>query len=302
VGQVETGFTVTGTAEEDNISMHDGNYDTFKEFPLTASSNTVDLIFHFNKPITSSSLFFSLDNNVALPQNISISTPTNGGRGDHVVLAPIRPSNGNIVFPKTTSDVWSVVFSYVQPLRISEIKFNDDSIKVTTRGLRFLAQPGQKYQIYFDADRYVTTSTKEAGDLFSSSGIVYSDSSPAIPNPEYKPADTDKDSVPDRIDNCVSVSNMDQLDEDKNGLGDACEDYDRDGVYNSVDNCRDLPNSSQVDTDADGKGDICDELDNRVGERLPWLPWAGIGLAGLVIGGLFAFTFKHKIPPQNPLN
>jgi hypothetical protein len=92
----------------------------------------------------------------------------------------------------------------------------------------------------------------------------------------------------------VSIANSDQKDEDENGRGDACEDYDRDGVLNANDNCRDIPNVYQQDVEKDGIGDACDSKDNRITERMPWLPWVGIGIAGLVIFGLFAITIKHK--------
>ena len=112
--------------------------------------------------------------------------------GVAIVLAPVRPSQGDIVFPKTTSSVWQVVFDYIQPLRISEMNFNDlSSGKVTTRGLRFLAQPKQSYQIYFDADRYVQSTSKEAGDLFSNNGVIYFKATSSIVNPEYVPVDSD---------------------------------------------------------------------------------------------------------------
>lgn len=296
VNSLETKASLSASGAINSSSlMNDGNYSTFTEFPLTANSNTTDILFNFDKPITASSLSFTLDNYVALPQTISISTPTNSGRGDHVVLAPIHPTNGSVVFPQTTSAVWSIVFNYVQPLRISEIKFNDISTgQSTTRGLRFLAQPKQSYQVYFDADRYVASTSKEAGDLFSNTGVIYSKVTSSILNPEYVPVDSDSDGVSDLTDNCARVSNIDQKDEDGNGLGDACEDYDRDGVFNANDNCPEIPNKAQEDTDKDDIGNVCDDLDNRVTERMPWLPWVGIVIAGLVIVGLFVVVLKHK--------
>lgn len=299
VSETRADISATG-AINSSSSMNDGNYSTYTEFPLTADSNKTEILFNFDKPITASSLSFTLDNYVALPQAISISIPTNSGRGDHVVLAPIHPTNGSVVFPQTTSAIWSVVFDYVQPLRISEIKFNDISSKVMTRGLRFLAHSGQNYQIYFDADRYVQSTNVEAGDLFSSEGIVYGNASSSIPNSSYRPADSDSDSVPDLVDNCVNIANADQKDEDRNGRGDACEDDDRDSVLNIYDNCPQIPNGAQIDTDKDDIGDICDDFENRVTERLSWLPWVGIGFAGLVIFGLFALVLLKKKNDNTP--
>jgi hypothetical protein len=71
--------------------------------------------------------------------------------------------------------------------------------------------------------------------------------------------DDDDDTVPDDTDNCPLVANADQLDTDGNGIGDACEnDFDGDTVPDAEDNCRAVDNPSQADTDADGLGNACD--------------------------------------------
>ena len=95
-------------------------------------------------------------------------------------------------------------------------------------------------------------------------------------------------------DNCVEVSNPDQVDVNGNGRGDACDDFDKDGVVNQKDNCPDYPNMNQKDTDRDGIGDICDDAESRITEAHPWLPWAGMGFSLLVIGGLFLFVLRGK--------
>ncbi len=279
-------------------AINDNNYETFVEFPVIDDTNKAKLTFTFDKAITSSSMYFVLDNFVALPQKVSISADVNGK--DYVVLAPFKPTGNQIIFPKTTSKVWRVTFDYVQPLRITELTWNDLSSNQTAKkGLRFLAQPKNNYQIFFDADRYVDTTDKEMGDLSSNKDIVYVKDSAAIVNARYKPVDSDRDSTPDFSDNCTKIPNSDQLDSNENGRGDACEDYDRDGVVNSVDNCLEIPNSAQLDTDADNIGDVCDSLDNRVTERLPWLPWVGIGVAAIVILGLFILVVKSKLPEND---
>lgn len=49
-------------------------------------------------------------------------------------------------------------------------------------------------------------------------------------------ADSDGDRVSNARDNCVSVSNPDQLDSDADGLGNACDfDYNNDGVVDGTD-------------------------------------------------------------------
>ena len=72
-------------------------------------------------------------------------------------------------------------------------------------------------------------------------------------------ADGDGDGVPDDSDNCPTVSNADQLDQDGDGVGNACDpDQDGDDVDDGDDNCALTPNADQRDTDADNLGDECD--------------------------------------------
>jgi hypothetical protein len=59
--------------------------------------------------------------------------------------------------------------------------------------------------------------------------------------------DTDTDTVPDCIDNCPYVQNLDQTNSDTDGFGDAC------------DNCPPYDNPDQGDEDSDGVGDACDD-------------------------------------------
>lgn len=58
--------------------------------------------------------------------------------------------------------------------------------------------------------------------------------------------DTDKDGMPDGMDNCPKDANPDQLDEDGDKVGDEC------------DACPYLPNAPATDSDGDGLPDACD--------------------------------------------
>jgi len=78
--------------------------------------------------------------------------------------------------------------------------------------------------------------------------------------------DADGDGVPDLDDNCPSVANPGQEDNDGDGDGDACDDdNDNDGVPDVDDNCPFVANPGQENTDGDGLGNACDDDDDDDG-------------------------------------
>jgi len=273
-------------------AMIDKNSQTYTEFLLPNSEQGhIQITLSSTNPITSSSLSMLLDNNVALPNSIEIRAVVNGE--ERIVVANQTMFEQTIRFPKTTSSKWIVSLNFGQPLRISELRLNQDNAKVSsTRAIRFLAQPTHSYRIYFDPDRGVSIPVGESGNLSSAQDVLVLLSYESKSNPAYVLADIDIDGVPDIKDNCVAVLNTDQIDVNNNKRGDACDDFDQDGVMNGKDNCPNIPNADQRDTDADGVGDACDTKDNRITEQHSWLPWAGVGLAAIVLITLFALTAK----------
>ncbi len=84
---------------------------------------------------------------------------------------------------------------------------------------------------------------------------------PAVADPVVPPVDTDvdDDGIVDSRDNCVNVSNANQVNLDADAFGDVCDsDKDGDGVLNDSDNCPLNANADQADTDADSVGNMCD--------------------------------------------
>ena len=78
--------------------------------------------------------------------------------------------------------------------------------------------------------------------------------------------DRDLDTIPDRIDNCPAIANLDQVNADNDTFGDACDiDLDGDGILNTED---DFPNNSDQYLDLDGDGLGHTEDDDNDGDGI----------------------------------
>lgn len=270
----------------------DGDMTTVGEFNIDSDFGQAYINLKYSKPIKSSSLYLNLDNHVALPYSVAINARVDGKWV--TALAKTYVSNSYITFPQRTSDEWRVELSHSQPLKIREMSLVDDNyVEAAGEDVVWLARPGETYKIYTDAAAYTPIRTGESGDLLENKDeIVVATLGQKQTNSTFKEPDDDDDGIPNYRDNCVGLSNPKQEDLDNNKKGDACEDHDRDGVMDSRDNCPEDPNGSQVDTDGDKIGDACDEEESRVTENLPWLPWAGMGFAALVVFGIVVQSLR----------
>jgi len=275
------------------IQLYDGDFSTSVDIPLEDDEGekiSID-VFSQSGPITASSLTVFLDEHVSLPTSVSVIATVDGR--ERRVLFNKEMTSETVYFPETRAEKWEIILSFVQPLRISELalhQIHDNAPGFTA--IRFLAYPNHMYTVYVDPDRYVEYETGESPNFFDEADVLVVGDLSLRNNLSYHPADIDSDGVPDKIDNCVSVPNQDQEDLDRNNKGDACDDFDHDGVINSKDNCPRDTNRDQSDEDADSIGDACDSEEGRITERYTWLPWAGIGFAGVVLIVLFILAIK----------
>jgi hypothetical protein len=278
------------SAEEEALT--DGNTLTYVEYEVpTEGSGTLEIILSAEQTIKSSSLTLSLDRYVALPTYIILKVQN--GEEEKTVLNRTKMESTLITFPETEAKEWILQLEYTQLLRINEIELQQET-EGETQAIRFLAQPETAYTVYFNADRPVNIETGESGNLTKDDGVKILDPIASQENEQYQKEDSDDDGIPDKEDNCVSVANTEQTDEDGNDRGDECDDYDRDGTINGKDNCVNEPNANQADEDGDGIGNTCDSEESRFTEKYPWLPWLGIGVAGAVVLFLFYKTAKEE--------
>ena len=122
-------------------------------------------------------------------------------------------------------------------------------------------------------------------------------------------------------DNCIFLSNPNQLDSDSDTRGDGCDncpmadnffqdDLDLDSVGDACDNCLSIANSAQTDIDDDSEGDHCDTDDGLIltlfsdSLTLEWDLETGFSLWNAYRGSLSALAAAPEsytqVPASNP--
>ncbi len=269
-------------------AMFDDDYNSFSEFKTNGTTlQRSEVVFNVSPKAKVRAMRLVLPEHVALPNYVLIYDDSNA----KVLLARSQVSSNMISFPETYTGQLAVRFEHMQPLRISEIRLVSDSVGASQR-LRFLAEPGHSYKIFALPAYAPHISYPETPNLHDNSRVKTATTGAFQDNPLFVEPDSDSDGVIDMQDNCVNIANPDQKDIDKNGRGDACDDFDSDGVINIKDNCPNTPNVAQVDIDRDGKGDACDKEESRFTEKYPWLIWVGVGALFLMFLGMLTIMLK----------
>ncbi len=237
----------------------------------------------FAEPFEVSQIILHPMKNSFLPDAVSVRA-VSGNRND-LILPEISLTSPMVKFPPVKVEELHLKFRHSKPLILRKLEIvPENPVKEKKFFVRFLARPETDYQVFFNADREVSLPETEKPSLWGDINVLYHPNNVKIkPNPAYVPADKDSDGVPDREDNCVSVSNPEQTDVNGNGKGDACEDFDYDGVVNALDNCPNIPNRAQKDIDLDGRGDVCDDTDSRWAQTQRYLPAVALLVTSSVI-------------------
>jgi hypothetical protein len=280
-------------------SLTDDDVDTSAlfELPLDGRRGSVEVMLSSTgKPIRTSRLILDLDTNVSLPTTVELRAVDSEGK-EMIVVGEMGVGSSLITFPEVEADLFYLTLTYSQPLKLREIVLVQNDVEESAHhGLRFLAQPGEKYAVYFNPDVYIAKPAVESGDLVHAESIRQLGDVRSLfrMNPTFVPADGDGDGIRNELDNCVERANPDQKDQDGNQRGDACDDFDVDDLINAEDNCPNIPNRDQADEDGDEIGDACDTFEDRITERYPWVPWVGMGAAFLVLVILFGLMAVPK--------
>ncbi len=271
-------------------NLIDNNLSTFADFYI--NNDPVYITYNYSEVLKSNSLRLSLAENSVLPDLVTIRAVVGG---KYVVLVNnIKPTGSTINFPVTSSQNWIVEITHSQPLRLSELTFNNTVSTIAKTQIRFLAQPNHRYTLYANSENIFGNGTSYTNrpELKNASGVKDIGTVSLVSNKLFTPSDLDNDGVPDQTDNCKNVANADQKDENSNGVGDLCDDYDRDFIANNIDNCANIPNMDQKDTDGDKIGDLCDEDESRLTEKYPIIVWGGIFFAFIVFAVLLFIAGK----------
>ena len=180
---------------------------------------------------------------------MAVGDLNNDGKQD-IIVADTNGKLYSVSYSNVISILTQTSFKHIEDMDIADVDSDGKNELVV---LKSYPNPISVYKFYGEAltEYTVKTLTGEVGWIGISAGNFKSEVSAQVPAPETEEnrteilTDADSDGIPDtkddfpndfnewsdkdddRIgdnsDNCISISNLDQLDSDENGVGDACE-------------------------------------------------------------------------------
>jgi Thrombospondin type 3 repeat len=272
--------------------MNDGLSNTFTEFDLDSDNGKASFEIDFGEKKYLEGLQISLSNNIINPEFIEI---LGQNLNDQFTIVAKSSYNSFLsYFPPVKASKITVNLFHSQVLRINEVypEFGWGVSKEQAQNeWFFLAIPGNAYKAFvLQGDRF--PEGWKTLDLNLGYEITAARVGELKSNPIFINKDTDSDGITDLKDNCPFIGNQDQIDKDKNSIGDACEDRDLDRIVDAKDNCSNISNYDQNDKDKDGQGDACNSFDNRFLETNTWIVPAVITICSILVIAVFATRLK----------
>jgi hypothetical protein len=293
------GKTLPPLSVTDNTPLIDGNVSSIQYNKIETyinfdpNSETKQVTFDAPSNARYSALNLSLGDNTQIPRTVTIEAILPGSTVWRTILDKSRFQN-QITFPEIQPNLLRITFETPHLLRLSELKWTTTTQQSEEKSqISFWAEEGDSFTLFIQPSfgqtpLYANSNTPTGID---SSTPTFSFPS-AQANPSFNP-DFDNDGLIDSQDLCPLFADSNNLDIDKNGRGDACEDPDQDGLNSNVDNCPFVNNRDQSDTDKDGEGDACDDTVDQVSENSEL--WINLSF-GLMILALLALVGRSAWP------
>ncbi|MBU0767404.1 thrombospondin type 3 repeat-containing protein [Patescibacteria group bacterium] len=239
--------------------LADNNPATYYQ-PVTSTSHT--FLFHFDEEVAPHNLVFQLQSGWIDHVKVRLGTER-GNMKDAFVGAPkgtlIKLSGEKGRYFEIT------ILTKEGVLQISEV-----SLLAPQTSLLMVAKPEEQYHLQYGTQDEVTNPSNE--NVYADANAITAELG-SMMTIAGEGGDSDKDGIPNSLDNCPNAYNPDQRDRDSDSLGDQCDnapllpnttqnDKDSDGVGDGQDNCPKHANSDQKDVDLDGIGWVCDDADS----------------------------------------
>jgi hypothetical protein len=263
-----------------------------------ASQNRVkEILFTNPENKNLSVLNLNLGDNTQAPESISLQAKVRG-QAEWQTIIDRQSFRYPLRFPEIQPTELRLQIESPNLLRISELEWTTaarSDLKVQT--ISFYAEEGETYTLFSQPSfgqkviRPITNTPTQTDATTPEFNL------PPTERHEQFDIDFDDDGIPDTRDLCPRTPDNKNLDQDKNGRGDACEDPDQDGLYSATDNCPFTPNRDQSDVDKDGLGDVCDSTEDRFSEQSGW--WINLSF-GIMVLVLLLLIARVAWPKKSP--